>query len=175
MTPLARVTVFLRGFGDDERVTRSVDALLTNTAPSVPIFAVEGGEHYDLRVAVGRHGVVAPSNGFLARAGDVDELFGVAWRRDLVILDSQVIVGPEWLDRLSSAAYSLPNAATASPLSNSGALAVGDGATRGTPGLGAAVGAAEAARRVAGSLENRTQYFLEQQGDVYTSENRRWT
>lgn len=149
MTPLARVTVFLRGFGDDERVTRSVDALLTNTAPSVPIFAVEGGEHYDLRVAVGRRGVVAPSNGFLARAGDVDELFGVAWRRDLVILDSQVIVGPEWLDRLSSAAYSLPNAATASPLSNSGALAVGDGAARGTPDLGAAVGPAEAARRVA--------------------------
>jgi GT2 family glycosyltransferase/glycosyltransferase involved in cell wall biosynthesis len=48
--------------------------------------------------------------------------FRVAGRRDVVVINSDVIVGAEWLQRLKIAAYSDQRIATATPLTNHGSI-----------------------------------------------------
>jgi GT2 family glycosyltransferase/glycosyltransferase involved in cell wall biosynthesis len=57
--------------------------------------------------------------GFVA---NVNAAFGVLTPADVVILNSDVVVGPEWLERMRDAAYSDTNIATASALTNHGTI-----------------------------------------------------
>ncbi|HEV8716911.1 MAG TPA: glycosyltransferase, partial [Candidatus Binatia bacterium] len=59
------------------------------------------------------------NRGFVATA---NETFRAAGRRDVVLLNSDVVVGPEWLERLQKAAHSDTRLATATPLTNNGTI-----------------------------------------------------
>ena len=52
----------------------------------------------------------------------VNEAFAAAGRRDVVIVNSDVVVGPQWLERLRDAAYADARIATATPLTNHGTI-----------------------------------------------------
>jgi len=81
--------------------------------------------------------------------------FEAAGRRDVVILNSDVIVGSEWLTRLRAAAYSDSRVATATPLTNSGSILSVPEHNRGTE-LPAGLTPDRAARAVAaGSTQLR--------------------
>ncbi len=59
------------------------------------------------------------NQGFVKTA---NQAFRAVGRRDVVIVNSDVIVGPEWLDRLRDAAYSDLRIATATALTNHGTI-----------------------------------------------------
>ncbi|MEX2552256.1 MAG: glycosyltransferase, partial [Actinomycetota bacterium] len=50
----------------------------------------------------------------------MNQAFDAAGRRDVVLVNSDVVVGPEWLGRLKAAALSDQRVATATPLTNFG-------------------------------------------------------
>ncbi len=52
----------------------------------------------------------------------VNEAFAATGSCDVVVLNSDVIVGPEWLERLREAAYSDSRIATATPVTNHGTI-----------------------------------------------------
>lgn len=58
----------------------------------------------------------------LGLVATANEAFRAAGRRDVVVLNSDVVVGPEWLQRLHEAAYSDARIATATPLTNNGTI-----------------------------------------------------
>jgi GT2 family glycosyltransferase len=82
-----------------------------------------------------------------------NEAFAACAGRDVVLLNSDVVVGPEWLDRLRDAACSEDTVATATTLTNHGTILSVPHRNRPTPDLPGGMTPAEAARRVAaGSL-----------------------
>ncbi|HEY3717558.1 MAG TPA: glycosyltransferase [Jatrophihabitantaceae bacterium] len=119
-------------------VVQCYRAFFRNTPEDVPLLVVDDGG-WDRRTAniltevfSGAdlaHDVVLlkqPSNkGFVLTMNDA---FVAADRADVVILNSDVIVGPGWLERLRAAAYSSATIATASALTNYGTIvSVGEG------------------------------------------------
>ena len=82
--------------------------------------------------------------------------FAATAGRDVVLLNSDVIVGPEWLERLTAAALSDDTVATATSLTNHGALLSVPYRNRPTRTLPDGMTPQEAAERVAaGSLQLR--------------------
>ena len=110
-------------------VVRCLDAVLAHTAHDAAILVLDDGssdprlrqlpERFDgvaHVVLVLRH----PENrGFVHTANDA---FVVAGRRDVVLVNSDVVVGEQWLERLRAAAYSDTRIATATPLTNHGTI-----------------------------------------------------
>ena len=110
-------------------VVRCLGAVLAHTAHDVPVLILDDGsddprirqlaEHLGAvphLVVVLRH----PENrGFVHTANDA---FTVTGRRDVVLLNSDVVVDAQWLDRLREAAYSDTRIATATPLTNHGTI-----------------------------------------------------
>ncbi|HJQ41479.1 MAG TPA: glycosyltransferase [Jatrophihabitantaceae bacterium] len=79
----------------------------------------------------------------------MNDAFEAAEPVDVVMLNSDVIVGPEWFERLRAAAYSSSTVATASALTNHGTiLSVGDDRAA-SAGMPAGLSIDEVARRVA--------------------------
>ena len=78
-----------------------------------------------------------------------NDAFAVASGRDVVLLNSDVVVGPEWLDRLTAAALSDDTIASASTLTNHGTILSVPHRNRPCPDLPAGLTPADAARRVA--------------------------
>jgi GT2 family glycosyltransferase/glycosyltransferase involved in cell wall biosynthesis len=68
------------------------------------------------RIVLFRH---AENRGFVRTVNDG---FAAAGRRDVIVINSDVIVGPEWFSRLRDAAYSDSRIATATPLTNNGTI-----------------------------------------------------
>ena len=104
-----------------------------------------------------RHDVVvlrhATNLGFVRSCNDA---FAATPGRDVVLVNSDVVVGPEWLDRLTAAAYSADSVATATALTNHGTILSVPDRNRPRRALPAGLTPAEAARRVAaGSLRLR--------------------
>lgn len=83
----------------------------------------------------------------------VNDGFDAAAGRDVVILNSDVVVGPEWFVRLRDAAHSTSTIASASALTNNGTIISVPGRNNPTPELPAGLSVDQAATRVAaGSL-----------------------
>jgi len=115
-------------FNAYEDVLECVESLLKNTSPDVPVLILDDAST-DLRIPkifgdysnTGRLFYVRkPENtGFVST---VNLAFALCTPRDVVVLNSDVIVPPGWLERLRAAAYFRTNIATATPLTNSGTI-----------------------------------------------------
>ena len=125
MGPVVVIPVY-NAFDD---VVQCLKALFQFTSSEVDILIIDDGslEPRVARLLSGlqdvEHRVVLWTHqenlGFVATA---NEAFRAAGRRDVVLLNSDVVVGPEWLDRLREAAYSDASIATATPLTNHGTI-----------------------------------------------------
>ena len=110
-------------------VSRCVEALLRHTSPGVDfLFIDDGSTDPRITTLLGAQQQGSPqfivlrlqqNQGFVKTA---NQAFRAAGRRDVVIVNSDVIVGPEWLDRLQDAACSDAHIATATPLTNHGTI-----------------------------------------------------
>lgn len=122
--PVVVVPVF-NAFTD---VLECIDSLMNSTPPNTPILVLDDAST-DLRMAEtldplsrnrGFAYVQKPSNsGFV---GTVNHAFQWCEPRDIVIVNSDVIVPPGWLERLQAAAYCRSTIATATPFTNHGTI-----------------------------------------------------
>ena len=124
-SPVVAVPVY-NSFGD---AVQCLDAVAAHTPPDIAVLIVDdAGDDRRLDGVLGaaanglRHQVVvlrhADNLGFVRSCNDA---FAAAGWRDVVLLNSDVIVGPEWLTRLADAA-SGDTTATATALTNHGTI-----------------------------------------------------
>jgi GT2 family glycosyltransferase/glycosyltransferase involved in cell wall biosynthesis len=106
-----------------------LEAVVAHTAPDVSLLVVDDGST-DVRLrglpdvfAAVPHLLVVlrreQNRGFVYT---MNEAFTICGRRDVVLLNSDVVVGPQWLERLREAAYSDTRIASATPLTNHGTI-----------------------------------------------------
>ncbi len=123
-TPVVVIPVF----NAYEDVLQCLQSLEASTPPGTPVLMVDDAST-DPRIPdeveafaqrLGWAYVRKPSNsGFVAT---VNLAFDWCATHDVVILNSDIIVPPGWLERLQSAAYCRPTCATATPLTNHGTI-----------------------------------------------------
>jgi GT2 family glycosyltransferase len=110
-------------------VVRCLEAVVAHTAHDVPVVVIDDGSS-DARVReLPRLLGAAPHLAVILRHDDgrgfvrtANEAFAICGRRDVVLLNSDVVVAPEWLRRLREAAYSDSRIASATPLTNHGTI-----------------------------------------------------
>ncbi len=110
-------------------VVQCLQALFQFTSSEVDILIIDDGS-VDTRlpqlleslVGVVHRAVLVRHRENLGFVATANEAFVAAGRRDVVLLNSDVVVGPEWLDRLREAAYADASIATATPLTNHGTI-----------------------------------------------------
>jgi GT2 family glycosyltransferase/glycosyltransferase involved in cell wall biosynthesis len=119
-------------FGAPDFFRQCLSSVLAHTSTDVPILVADdaspGPEIARLMVDLNKRTDVAhrisllrqPRN--LGFVENVNAAFDAAAPGDVVVLNSDCIVGPEWLDRLRKAAYSDTNIATATALTNHGTI-----------------------------------------------------
>jgi glycosyltransferase involved in cell wall biosynthesis len=142
-----------------DEVVRCYEAFFRNTPSDVPLVVVDdaGWDRRTIDVlrrvfdtAPPPHDVVVleqeANKGFLLTMNDA---FEAAGRADVVILNSDVIVGAEWLPRLRDAAYSSSTIATATALTNHGTIVSVPERNVSTDTVPGGLSVDEAARRVA--------------------------
>ncbi|WP_278312755.1 glycosyltransferase [Lolliginicoccus levis] len=125
------VMIAVHGSYDD--VVRCYESFLRETDPRTPLLVIDDASPDERVVTVleglmqrlgAAHAVVvlrqAKNLGFVRSANNA---FDIARGRDVVILNSDTIVGPEWLPRLQSAARASSTIATATALTNHGTIA----------------------------------------------------
>lgn len=130
--PVVVVPIF-NAFDD---VLECIDSLLATTPLNVPLLFIDDASTDERILQVIPHRVAG--RGYYARrqvnSGFVDSMnlaFASCTPRDVVLINSDVVLPSNWLERLRDAAYSRTTIATATPLTNSGTiLSVPD---RGTP------------------------------------------
>jgi len=147
-------------FNSYDEVVRCYQAFFRHTPASVPLLVVDD-KGWDRRpftvlseLFVGAeppvHDVVVLeqmlNKGFLLTMNDA---FAAAAPADVVILNSDVIVGPEWLDRMRAAAESANTIATVSALTNHGTIISIPERNVATDDVPGGLSVDEAARRVA--------------------------
>jgi GT2 family glycosyltransferase len=129
LTPSTAPVVVIPVHDAYDDLVQCLHAVLRHTAPDTDVFIIDDGST-DPRVQTlpdlvrdAPHRVLVwrrePNFGFVRT---MNEAFAVSGRRDVVLLNSDVIVGPDWLTRLREAAYSDSRIATATPLSNHGTI-----------------------------------------------------
>jgi len=146
-------------FNSYDDVVRCYEAFFRNTAADVPLLVVDdrGWDRRPFQVlkevfrtAAPAHDVVVleqvSNKGFLLTMNDA---FVAAGRSDIVILNSDVIVGPEWLARMREAAYSASTVATVTALTNHGTIVSVPKRNVATDDVPGGLSVDEAARRVA--------------------------
>ncbi|MEX2255313.1 MAG: glycosyltransferase [Acidimicrobiia bacterium] len=140
-----------------EDAVQCYDAVLRHTPHNVAILVIDDCsiDSRVVKVLTERtdrieHSVVVlsatPNQGFVTAC---NAAFEAARPHDVVILNSDVIVGPEWLERLRDAALSSSTVATASTLTNHGSILSLPNRNTPTSGLLRGLTAEEASRRVA--------------------------
>ena len=115
-------------FNAYDDVLECVESLLTTTRLGTPILILDDASTDD-RIP-NRLAPLSRERGFAyerrpANAGFVSTVnlaFDWCAPRDVVIVNSDVVVPPEWLERLQSAAYFRTTIATATPLTNHGSI-----------------------------------------------------
>lgn len=138
-------------------VVRCLDAIDATTPSRITLLIVDDGSHDERLPSLfartgsesGRHVVVLRHRANEGYVRSCNDGFAATRGRDVVLVNSDLIVGEEWLERLTEAALSDASIATASTLTNHGTiLSVPD---RNTPahGLPDGLTPTEAARRVA--------------------------
>ncbi len=113
-------------FEEYAQVENCLNALVAHTPERIPILIVDDCSQ-DPRMRTFSIYAVNPivllhrseNLGFVA---NVNDAFALAPVSDMVLVNSDVIVGPNWLERLRDAAYSLRGVATATPLANDGSF-----------------------------------------------------
>ncbi|RIJ71412.1 glycosyltransferase [Nakamurella silvestris] len=149
--------VILPVYNSYEDVVNCLNAFYRHTPADTPLLLVDDGgsdrrfvEAVDRIAGSAAHLTVVlnqPRNkGFVLTVNDG---FDAAAGHDVIILNSDVVVGPEWSERLSAAANSTSTIATASALTNNGTILSVPGRNRPTSDLPAGLSVDEAARRVA--------------------------
>ena len=143
-------------YNSPDDVTACMAALLQHTPADVPILVIDDASPDVTAVEAVRslpasepHRVVLleheVNSGFV---GSCNDAFAAAGRRDVVLVNSDVVVGAEWLQRMTDAARSSNTVATVSVLTNHGSILSVPNRNRPGP-LPAGMSPAEAARRVA--------------------------
>ena len=146
-------------FNSYDDVVRCYEAYFRNTPVDVPLLVVDdrGWDRRPFQVlreifdsAAPKHDVVVleqiSNKGFLLTMNDA---FVAAGRADIVILNSDVIVGPQWLSRMREAAYSSSTVATVTALTNHGTIVSVPKRNIATDDVPNGLSVDEAARRVA--------------------------
>lgn len=146
-------------FNSYDDVVRCYEAFFRNTPADVPLLVVDdrGWDRRPFAVlkevfdaAAPAHDVVVleqvSNKGFLLTMNDA---FVAAGRSDIVILNSDVIVGPEWLQRMREAAFSSSTVATVTALTNHGTIVSVPKRNVATDDVPGGLSVDEAARRVA--------------------------
>lgn len=129
--PKAPAIVVVAVYNAFEDVVQCYDSFLRHTPDDVPLLVVDdaGTDRrvveclMDSSAVRGVRTVVVlsqPSNkGYVHGMNDA---FAATGRSDVVLLNSDVVVGPEWFERLRDAAYSSNAVATSSALTNHGTI-----------------------------------------------------
>ncbi|MEM8531559.1 MAG: glycosyltransferase [Chloroflexota bacterium] len=126
--PVSAPVIVVPVFNAYEDVVECIDSLVSNTSKDVPLLVLDDAST-DNRIQE----VVEPlsdSCGFIyARkainsgfVGTMNVAFHVSSPRDVIIVNSDVVVPPNWLERLQNAAYYRTTIATATPLTNNGTI-----------------------------------------------------
>jgi GT2 family glycosyltransferase/glycosyltransferase involved in cell wall biosynthesis len=126
------VVVVVPVFNSYDDVVKCYEAYFRNTPADVPLLVVDdcGWDRRTVEVlesvfetAPPQHTVVtlkqASNKGFVLTMNDA---FEAAGRADVVILNSDVVVTPQWLQRMRAAAYSTSTVGTATALTNYGTI-----------------------------------------------------
>ncbi|MGB9872498.1 MAG: glycosyltransferase [Anaerolineae bacterium] len=115
-------------FNAYEDVLECVESLLKNTSPDVPILILDDAST-DVRIPQALEKYSDGGHCFYVRKSEntgfvstVNLAFAASTPRDVIVLNSDVIVPPGWLERLRAAAYFRSNIATATPLTNHGTV-----------------------------------------------------
>jgi GT2 family glycosyltransferase/glycosyltransferase involved in cell wall biosynthesis len=143
-------------YNSPDDVRACMAALLEHTPTSAPILVIDDASPDTTAVQSVRaleegvaHLVVllehAVNTGFV---GSCNDAFQASDRRDVVLVNSDVVVGPEWLERMTAAARSSNTVATVSTLTNHGSILSVPNRNRPGP-LPAGLTPTEAAVRVA--------------------------
>lgn len=145
-------------------VVRCVESVATHTRPDVALLVVEDGGT-DRRIidalnkassGISRLVVVLAHEENQGYVRSCNEAFSAGAWRDIVLVNSDVVVGPDWLERLQAAACSEDTVATATTLTNHGTILSVPDRNRPRWDLPGGTGPEEAALRVAaGSLRLR--------------------
>lgn len=123
-TPVVMIPVF-NAYEDLMQCLQSLEA---STPPATPILLVDDAST-DPRIRAevepfaqrcGWAYIRKPSNSGFVKT--VNLAFDWCAAHDVVIMNSDVVVPPEWLERLRAAAYFRPTCATATPLTNHGTI-----------------------------------------------------
>lgn len=119
-------------FGARDYFERCLESVLRHTPSDVPILIADDAspdpEIEELVRELERRGALPPRFFYLRQPENVgfvlnmNTAFAAAAPGDVVILNSDCEVGPEWLERLRDAAYADTNVATASALTNHGTI-----------------------------------------------------
>jgi GT2 family glycosyltransferase len=150
-------------FGD---VVRCLESFAAHTPTDTVLLVVDDcgidqraiGLLQDAGPAMGHEVVLLRHAENLGYVRTCNDAFAAAAGRDVVLLNSDVVVGPGWLERLTAAARSSDVVATASTLTNHGTILTVPDRNRPTRSLPGDMTPAEAATRVAaGSLQLRPE------------------
>jgi GT2 family glycosyltransferase len=142
-------------------VVQCLAAITDHTPPGIAVLVIDDAgidrrivDLLDAQAATLRHDIIVLRHGTnIGFVRSCNEAFAATPGRDVVLVNSDVVVGPEWLDRLTDAATSADNIATATALTNHGTILSVPHRNRPHRSLPPGLTAAEAARRVAaGSL-----------------------
>lgn len=156
--PDSDVVVVVAVYNSYEDVVQCYRAFLAHTPLHVPLLVVDdaGPDRRPIDIldemheSVGDRDVVvlsqAANKGFVHGMNDA---FAATGRSDVVLLNSDVVVGPEWLERLQAAACSSNAVATASALTNHGTILSVPRRNISTSAMPGDLSVDEAARRVA--------------------------
>lgn len=146
-------------FNAYDDVIECIDSLLAMTKPGTPILVLDDAST-DERIPTslapqareqGFAYARLPANGGFVRA--VNTAFAWCAPRDVVIVNSDVIVPAEWLERLREAAYFRSNVATATPFTNYGTLVSVPYRNRPVPDLVGGLALDEVDRRIRAASE----------------------
>jgi GT2 family glycosyltransferase len=126
--PIQVPVVVIPVFNAYEDALECINSLILSTSSDIPILMLDDAST-DERVQglfatlcqSGKFNYVRKSSnsGFV---GTVNLAFDACYPHDVIVVNSDVIVPPEWLDRLRDAAYARSTIATATPLTNNGTL-----------------------------------------------------
>jgi len=150
-------------YGQPLKFARCLESILRWTNPEVLIIVADDCSPGDdiapvveaARLGLGNQSkieyLLRPQN--LGFVGNVNEAIRDSAEGDLVIVNSDVVVGPEWLERLQRAAYSSSRVATATPMTNQGTICSIPDRNAGAPGLPQKWTIESAARAIAAEIE----------------------